>query len=123
MPSSEVNHIEDMEHAVKYMLRFLRKETRDVRHLYKDAKHEEKHSKQHNEENEFKDVEHIEKDIYKFLYHNIRVMHSLVKIEKDQDFVENQDHFKNPYKTKISREVAILLRELRRIGALDRKTH
>ena len=122
MSDKEVSHEESMKHAAKYMRRFTRKEIRDENHLLKDIKREEKHSKQHDVAAESVDAEHIERDIYKFLFHNIRVMNSLIQIEKDQDFVENQEHFKNPYRAKIAREVVILMKELRRIGALDKNT-
>jgi len=122
MSNKEIRLEDSMEHATKNMRHFTRKEVRDEGKLLRAVSHEEKDSERHNIEAETKDAEHVEKDIYKFLFHNIRVMNSLIKIEKDQDFIENKAHIKNDYRAKVSREVIILIRELRRIGVLDKKT-
>lgn len=122
MSDPEVSHEESMLHAIKFMQRNIRRELRDARHLKNDARHEEKDSKHHDTKHEIRDAEKVENDIYHFLYHNIRVMNALIEVERDQDFVENQEHIHNEYKSKIAREVNFLLQELRRIGALDRQT-
>ena len=121
MADGEESRIKDMEAATKFMLKFLRREGRDVHHLLSDEKSELKHAQHHDARREKQDIEHVEQDIYKFLYDNIRVMNALIRVEKDEDYVEEHKHVNNPYKAKIAREIGVLRQELARVGVLDKR--